>query len=242
MHKSDSDLQGQPGPTVSLIIPWRGGDERREQLWAWCKRYWTSHYPEFELIESDSGEEPFSRGNSRNEGVEKSSGDIVVFADADTLIAHVDEAVQIAERGDWCFGYPQGMYLALTEDATLALLKTSPTSQLKEPTKEECRERITSYGGVLAMPREAFDKAGGYAKGFVGWGGEDVAFMFAMDTLWKPHRRASGWAIAPKHPHLEEERFQSEYWPANDALCRRFESCYGNPSAMRHLVDELAAE
>jgi predicted glycosyltransferase involved in capsule biosynthesis len=235
-----SDVQGAAA-AVSLIVPWRGGDPDRERIWAWMRRYWVSHYPEFELIECDSGEEPFSRGNSRNVGVERSHGDVLVIADADTLVAHVDEAVRIAERGEWCLAYEQARYLALTQEATDALLKTDPTGPLREPIKSECREIITSYGGIQAMPRAAFDKVGGYCRGFVGYGGEDVAFMFAMDTLWSPHVRASGWAIAPKHPHPEEERFQSPYWPANDALCKRFEHAYRNPSAMRHLVDELAS-
>jgi hypothetical protein len=235
-----SDGQGEKAD-VSLIVPWRGGDPDRERIWAWCRRYWTSHYPEFELIECDSGEEPFSRGNSRNQGVEQSHGKVLVIADADTLIAHVDEAVAIAGRGEWCIGYQPSQYLALTQEATDALLAKDPTGPLKEPTRAECRETITSYAGVLAMSRPAFDRVGGYCTAFHGWGGEDVAFMFAMDTLWSPHVRASGWAIAPKHPHPEEERFQSPYWPANDALCKRFEAAYRNPSAMRHLVDELAS-
>ena len=236
-----SDVQGQPDSTVSVVVPFRGDGGRRDELWAFCKAWWVSHFPEFELIESDNGDEPFSRGGSRNAGAERSSGDILIFADADTLVAHVEEAVKIAEGGMWCLAYAESQYLALTEEATLALLKTDPTGQLREPTREECREHLTSYGGVQAMPREAFFRAGMYCKQFRGFGGEDVAFMFAMDTLWSPHVRASGWAIAPKHPHPEEERFQSPYWPANDALCKRFEAAYRNPSAMRHLVDELAA-
>jgi hypothetical protein len=240
-NRSVSDVQGVPDSQVSLIVPWRGGDPMRERLWRFCRRYWVSHYPEFELIECDSGDEPFTRGRSINQGVEKSKGQILVLADADTLVAHIDEAIAHASGGDWSIAYQAGEYRALTEAATEALLKTDPTGQLREPKREDCREIITSYSGVLAMPREAFDKVGGFAHQFLGWGAEDVALMFALDTLWKPCVRARGWAVAPWHPHLEEDRFQQPHYKDNDALCRRFEGAYRNPSAMQHLVSELAS-
>jgi hypothetical protein len=236
-----SDVQGQSDSQVSLIVPWRGGDPMRERLWRFCRRYWTSHYPDFELIECDSGDLPFTRGRSINQGVEKAKGEILLIADADTLVAHADEAVAIAGSGDWCIAYQPGQYCALTEKATETLLTTNPNGQLREPTREECRERITSYSGVLAMPREAFERVGGFARQFVGWGSEDIAFMLALDTLWKPCVRASGWAIAPWHPHLEEDRFDQPHFKANEALCKRYEGAYGNPSAMRNLINELAS-
>jgi N-terminal domain of galactosyltransferase len=230
-----------PNITVSLIVPWRGGDPMRERLWDFCRQYWTSHYPDFELIECDSGDEPFTRGRSINQGVEQATADYLVIADADTLVAHIDEALLYAGHGEWVIAYPQGQYYALTEKATESFLETDPAGQLKEPTREEWRERITSYSGVLVMPRAAFDCVGGFAHQFVGWGAEDVALMFALDTLWKPCVRASGYAIAPWHPHLEEDRFQQPHYAANDALCKRFENCFGNPSAMRHLITELGS-
>lgn len=237
-RSNKTDVQGRPGRDVSLIVPWRGGDPNRERLWRFCRRYWTSHYPNFQLVTCDSGDEPFTRGRSINQGVEQAKGDILVIADADTLVAHVDEAVEIAERGEWSIAYQPGQYCALTEQATEVLLKTDPRGQIREPTREECRERITSYSGVLAMPREAFEKVGGFDPRHLGWGSEDLSFMFALDTLWKPCVRASGWAIAPWHPHLEEDRFDQPHFKANEALCKRYEGAYGNPSAMRNLITE----
>lgn len=114
-----------------MIVPWRHSDERRWQLWSWCRSYWVSHYPEFELVECDSGDEAFTRGRSINEGVEKSSGEILLLADADTLVGHVEEAVRLAEEGNWVVAYPAGMYCALTEQATDVLLKTDPSTAIR---------------------------------------------------------------------------------------------------------------
>lgn len=229
---------GGTSRSCSLIVPWRAGDPRREEIWDWCKRFWAVHYPELELIEVDDGQEPFSRGGSRNLGAEMAKGDILVFADADTLVGHVHGAIELAEKGWWCFAYPAGMYCALTEEATDKLLTTDPGEHLMEPVQEQCRQRITSYGGVLVVPREAFDAAGGYDPRFVGYGFEDNAIMFALDTMWKPHERATGWATAFEHPHIEEERFQQPHIHENKALCERYEAVYSNRSAMRALIRE----
>jgi hypothetical protein len=239
--RSYNDVNPRESTDVSLIVPWRGGDPLRQRLWDFCKQWWISHYPDFELIECDSEDEPFTRGRSINLGVAKSTKDILVLADADTLVAHVDEAISHAGRGEWSIAYPRGEYCALTEKATEALLQTDPAGQLREPKNEDCRERITSYSGVVVLPRAAFESVGGFPHAFLGWGAEDVALMFALDTLWKPCVRATGWAVAPWHPHLEEDRFDQPHYRANDALCRRFEACYRNPSAMRDLVRELAS-
>ena len=40
----------------------------------------------------------------------------------------------------------------------------------------------------LMLPREAFFTVGGMDPRFRGWGGEDVSFMHAVDTLWGKHK------------------------------------------------------
>jgi hypothetical protein len=222
---------------VSLVVPWRSGDPWRERIWTWCRTYWEATWPEFELIECDSEDEPFTRGRSLNAGVEKASGEILVLADADTVVAHVGGAVEMATYGDWVIAYPEGQYYSLTEHYT-ADLTAGPPGRLREPTREQWRDRITSYSGVLVLLREAFDKVGGYDPRFIGWGHEDFAFMFALDTLWKPHQRATGWALHLWHEHREPERFEQPHIAENKALVDRYEHCYANPSAMSQLVRE----
>lgn len=236
--RAPSDLQGIADDKVSILVPYRESDPRRKELWDWCKAYWTANFPEYELIECDSRDKVFTRGRSINEGFEKSTGQILILADADTLVGHIEEAVSMACRGDWVIAYPQGRYCALTELATNNLLAVHPSLPIREPTADQCRQQITSYSGCLVMPRDAFYKVDGFDPRFVSWGHEDFAFMFALDTLWKPHQRASGWAMHLYHEHIEEERFQQPHIAINKAIADSYEHCYGNPSAMMRLIRE----
>ena len=225
--------------SVSLIVPWRPGDAQREHVWAWCKRYWEYRCPEFELVECDSGDEPFTRGRSVNEGVEKSSGEILVLADADTLVPYIGGAVERAVLYDeWLVGYRAGDYYKLTETATAVLLNRGADWTLIEPVREDWAERLATHSACVVLSRAAFERVGGYDPRFIGWGFEDGGFLCALETLFKPHERARGWAIHLWHAERDEERFGQPHAAGNRALYLRYQVAYGNVSAMRALVRE----
>jgi hypothetical protein len=232
-----SDVSGQ-GASVSVVVPWRAGDRQRQRVWTWIREYWESHYPEFELIEIDSGDEPFTRGTSINAGVEKSSGDVLILSDADTLVAHVEEAVALATKGYWVIAYAQGRYCSLREETTEKLLASDPHGQIIEPTADQCRAVIDAFSGCLVMPRAAFERVDGFDPRFLGWGHEDFAFMYALDTLWRPYERASGYALHFYHEHREEERFDQPHIKENKALVEEYQLHFGNPSSMGRYIRE----
>lgn len=222
--------------TVSIVVPWRPDGGQRDRLWGWCRRWWEAHYSGWEIIECDSGDEPFTRGRSINRGVEKASGDVLVIADADTVSSGVDGAVTAVGAGQWSIAYESANYIALTREATERFLATNPADGLSVPAKADIRMQITSVSGVIAISRVGFDTVGGFPEGMVGWGHEDWAFLYAADTLIRPHWRARGYAIAPYHPHIEADRFEQPHIKANEEICRRYQAYYGNPSGMRTMI------
>jgi 23S rRNA A2030 N6-methylase RlmJ len=62
---------------------------------------------------------------------------------------------------------------------------------------------------------------------FVGWGGEDISFMIAVDTLYAPHRTTRNGVLHLWHPHKGTEHFDrmwegQEEPGANNALSTRY--------------------
>jgi hypothetical protein len=77
---------------------------------------------------------------------------------------------------------------------------------------------------------------------FRGWGGEDVSFLRALDTLYCQHEVATAdlchfWHARPgENP---QDRFWiGQVFPANSRLAQRYSLATGEPTFMRTLVKE----
>jgi hypothetical protein len=224
---------------LSIITPWRSGDPIRERNWSWCKARWQALFPDAELIEADHDGEPFCRGRAINAGVARSSGDVLVLADADGADEReaINESVDLALGGRWvvCYSAPHG-YQALTEIATLRLLECDPASPLPAFGDREIAEKCWSYSGSVCLTRAMFDEVGGYDERMISWGYEDSAFQACADTLIGPHARAGATHYHLWHEHREGERFQQPFIGHNRALSDAYAACRDNPEAMRALI------
>jgi hypothetical protein len=101
------------------------------------------------------------------------------------------------------------------------------------------------------MPREAWEMVGGMDWRFRGWGGEDVAFMRAVDTLYTKHKTTRNqvlhlwhaFANAPEltvkgDPNLLRLWGGQDSGQRNDRLANRYYAAFGDHDRMRRLVDE----
>lgn len=192
---------------LSVVIPWRTDSGHRERLMQWTTDRWRKLYEreDIEVLLSDSGDKTFSRGKSRNYGARISIGDVIVVADADTVPMKnsVDEAVEIARTGRWCLAYEEGKYYNLAEGPSEVLLASPSDVDIEEPIEGSYEHKLTSWAGMLVVPRDAFDVHGGYDERFVGWGWEDNAFQKTLDRRYGKHKRASGFVVHLWHPVSE---------------------------------------
>ncbi len=209
---------------LSIITPYRSDDAERTRNWEWCHRRWQALLPTAGLVICDSGHEPFNRGASINLGVENWAGDVLVIADADVAVSSGDvaAAVEAAYSGQWVIAYAEDGYHTLTVEATERLLAADPAGRLPVPYDGPwtCLDRVESVSGVLAMPRGAFERAGGFDTRWDGWGGEDRAFAITLDMVWGPPARTPGPLLHLWHPRGLD--FRSPGWPANAALLERY--------------------
>jgi glycosyltransferase involved in cell wall biosynthesis len=264
--------------TISLLVPYQSsGDDGRDASWAWLREYWKL-LPDSEIVMGRDKKSkrwfrkrrPFSKTAAVNQAFRKSRGDIIVILDADAYLPH--EVIQhCAERLRACreagvqtWFVPYQRIYRLTEDASLDVILSDPADPPKfsSPPPAELVEGTDGsglgrlYGAMCQiMPREAFEAAGWMDNRFIGWGGEDVALLKAVDTLWGPHKntptdilhlwhkRAVSGAWTDRHANIWEVRiWEGQTAPRmNDALASRYNQAAGKPEKMKALVEEHKA-
>lgn len=180
-------------PTYSICIPWRPA-EGRERALNFISRHYVQDANVF-LADSDP-DKPFNVSQARNNAVAMSDTDVVVLVDADAYIplGQVKSAVDIAWKMHRlakpfdCAGY-------LTESATDWLYETGEAKQdfMNDPTEN-------FVGLSFVIRRDLFDKLSGFDPGFVGYGGDDNAFVAACDNLLGQTIYIPGWGYSLYHP------------------------------------------
>lgn len=223
------------------------GCEWRSHAFDWlCERY-RRMLPAAELVFGTSDAEPYNRAEARHNAFTASGGDILVIIDADTILPHGEmvRAISSVRAGLIPWSIPYETYINLTDKASFYLLKNYeahpdvPEVPLPPPEIPGTIEHTIecSPAGAWVLTREAYEKVGGFDERFVGWGGDDDAFVAAMDTLIGEHRRGRGFAMHLWHPRGDAD-FGHAHWDANAALLRRYRRARGSEAQMRQLVAE----
>lgn len=216
---------------ISVLIPyWSVGDVHRDRVFDWILRRWKALLPDSEICvaQGDSG----SRSAARNFAFASSKGDVLVVADADTMVraAPLRAALKLVQsQRTWVLPYTT--YFNVTEADTKYLLELPPDINPRDPSDWDHR-LDTSVSGVLVMPREAWSTVNGYDEQFVGWGYEDNAMALALDTLWAPCHRIASSVLHLWHEVPEDGAFNSPMIAHNRARFRQYEAAVGHPLAM----------
>lgn len=189
---------------ISLLVPFRADDEHRQRNWDWLRTYWESALPEAEIVMGHDRKKhlPFSKTAAVNDAAKKAHGKYFVILDADAYldpeaIRQCVRRMRRAERsGRRLWFVPYRRLWRLTPASTEFLLSTDPECLRVYFAPHDCEGTEGSLHGrrfgamCQVMPREAFYAAGGMDTRFRGWGGEDVSFVRAVDTLWAKHKTA----------------------------------------------------
>lgn len=150
-----------------ILVPWRGGEERREWNWKVVRPYLERFgWPIF----TGDSEGPWSRAAAVNAAA-KAAGDwdAALIADADTI-----PEMEPVQRAVAMVGMNGG---AIRPHDTLWNLKSWQSTQLAQQGIERLhlnhKTKTNPGGGLLVISREAWDTVGGYDERYVTWGHED---------------------------------------------------------------------
>jgi hypothetical protein len=159
-----------------VLVPYRGGERWRELSWAYVQGEWAKLG--LPIVTGDRPG-PFNRSAARNAAARKAGDwDVGIFVDADTIVRDtgpVREAIELAHRTGRVV-LPHDRYRAMTASGTGSLF-------FGRPNWNALPSRHPVQGGVVVVPRRAWDRIGGYEERLNGWGGEDVVFMYCAREL-----------------------------------------------------------
>jgi hypothetical protein len=245
------------GYGISLLIPYTTDNGPRMADYNWLKQYYLINMPGAQLVTWGNWDVPFCKTQAVNDAFAHCDGDVVVILDADCYI-DVDVILNCAQRireareaNRKLWFIPYRHFYRLTEAATQLVLDSEPTHPYVFPDPPAPGDLASNrgnssghwYGALIQiMPREAFELVGGMDTRFSGWGGEDIAFMRAVDTLYARHKTTSNAVFHLWHPTIRGYDDDTRMWEGqthpdgNWPLATRYADAFGDREKMRSLV------
>lgn len=215
--------------TVSVLVPFGSSCEWRIRAWGWVRDRYRRLHPDWEVVVGGCDDE-WSKGGAVEAAYQRANGDALVLADADSFIdaAVLVESVELLADHQWVV--PHTRVRRLTRKATRAVLDGA-----KPHPHQLARSAYVGVvgGGITVLRRSAYETVGGIDPRFEGWGGEDISFGWALETLVGEPRRLDGDLYHLWHPHAAPRRRGT---PASEALAGAYRDARGDLAAMGALV------
>lgn len=187
------------------------------------------------VVVADAGGDPWSKGASIDAAVRESGARLLVVADADVIVPTAAVARSVAAvRAGAAWSQPHSVVVRLTPHATTRVLSGMPWRRQSWQWAGSGHS-APHGGGIVVLGRDSYDASGGMDPRFVGWGGDDVSWARALDTLAGPCARLRATMLHlwhPPQPRLPGNRASAE----NELLAARYIDANGDPDAMRELV------
>lgn len=216
--------------TTAVLIPFVSEDKDRQAAFKAICNWWRDNFG-FQVIKGTA--EPYTKGAALNDAFARCNADILCIADSDCILQEplrIKEIVVDIERGQFEWAVPHGRVHRLTEKATndFYLNGECDITDVHFPPYQGCKG-----GGLVILSRKAWETVGGIEPRFSGWGGEDVAFGFALELLvGKPHV-GNGRLIHLWHEEQGPKRPMSEI---SLKLVGLYQEARYSPAKMRALI------
>lgn len=169
---------------VSVVVPYRGGQEHRDANWLFLRERWyrlaRSMSPNWEVITGACSDGPWVKADAIADALSRATGSILVVADADVWCEGVIGAVRQVSEERYPWAVPHLAVHRLTEAATRHLRDSNPIGH--DDLDEQPYEGVVG-GGMFVIDRAAYENAP-MDRRFKGWGQEDVSAGLAWATLY----------------------------------------------------------
>jgi len=225
-------------PKVSVLIPYASTDAARARARTYVLDWYTRHHPGWEIIEGPCAGE-WSKGRALADAAGRATHDLFVLADADSVVPAgtlEDAAARVAAGAAWVM--PHRKVYRLSQEHTARIYAGADPQP-----RDTCRAPYSGVtgGGITVLSRTTWDTVGGVDPRFGGWGGEDIAFGWALETLCGPGVHLT----APLYHLWHTQEFQGQHRrgsPESEALAGRYRDARNKPDQMRALIAEHSHE
>lgn len=193
---------------ISVLIPFKSDGGYREKNWQWIKRRYETLLPNAEICIGSSDIEPFSRSAAINDAARRATREIFMIADADISFDTKQIELGIDALKDYVWVLPFVYSNFLKEDQTTWLLNQEPSITMSDIDFTGCHTCTGINSQIVIVPRQYFEKVGGFDERFKGWGCEDDAFLMAMYKHCGANTRLDGfstWHL--HHPHASMDNY-----------------------------------
>jgi hypothetical protein len=203
---------------VALLVPRRCDDGWRDDLWRFASAWWAVTFADWTLVEGVHDGNPFNRSAAVNAAAARAGDwDVAVVIDADvvTYPNPVRTAVRIAAAtDDLVLAFDKRAHVR--RDVTERIVDGERVADL-----DLCVDHVehSIWSGCVAVNRALWDRVGGFDERFVGYGFEDIGFVFACwAALGRPHVTLSNRLFHLWHPSAKPPDGDPLY-EANRSLC-----------------------
>lgn len=222
---------------VSVLIPWRTSCPQRERVWRHLERRWRAALPDAELILGTCASAEWSKGEAVADALERAHGSVLVITDADVWSDRIGHAVNLVRDGGarWCV--PNYEVCRFDQAATEKILDGAEPADLaaSEPWDRKPYLGVLG-GGAVVVPTDTYRRVPIDPR-FLGWGGEDIAWGFALTACAGAERRLRGPLWHLWHP--PERHASRTGTEQNTRLHRRYQKARKRPTVMRALLSEV---
>lgn len=215
----------------TVIVPYRFTDQYRRRAFEWVCDWWSTRGIPV-LVGTCDGD--WSKGAAVDSVRSQVKTDGLIIADCDVVIARELLAVaKGAVRSGAPWVMPHGRVIRLSRGESHRVYRVGDTVL---SSAHESRWAPPG-GGMVILTTAAYDTVGGIDPRFVGWGGEDISFARALDTLVGLGVRFGGILWHLYHPRTAR-RPGNRASHESERLAGLYLDAEGNPELMRALVRE----
>jgi hypothetical protein len=249
-------------PKISLLIPFSSTDKIREKHFKWLLKYWKHELPHAEIIIGHSRSKVFCKGEALNNALSRSHGKILAVVDADAYMRGriiercANNILDFRENGHHLWYVPYRHLYRLTKFATDIVIRSNPKEPYRVPDPPpdcwiENQGDVSRYGSrygamITIFPREALKYIKNFDERFKGWGGEDIALLRALDTLYGKHKTTRNAVFHLWHPFIGHD-YKTRVWDSqqkpnsNSELATKYNNANRDKKKMRQIIEESHA-
>jgi glycosyltransferase involved in cell wall biosynthesis len=223
---------------VAIACPRRPDYGRRDELWKWVRPWWEDHtgWTVYEGVHPVEDGDRFNIAAARNRAAAAAGEwDVIFLLDADVILADPAQAFRAVEvahaTGRWTAAHDRWRGLDRTGSDRVM------SGWCGDWGKYAQRTIPWSFSCALAIPRPLWEQTRGQDERHVGWGFEDMSFMWASKAL-TGLERVHGDLFHLWHPRSKEKEKGQPAYQANKTLSRRYRDARHDPDATLAILAE----